>query len=267
VDLDGEDLEDELKRLFADERLDVQVAADAEKTVVAGARRRRRRRVALVSAVGVVAAAVVATGTIVLARSPEHTEAADNPTLRITSTTAGTAVSDGPSSSSGPPSTSPQLPPSATTESSRTSTKPPTSVSSKATVSPSAPQVAGTVLNANGYGPFRFGMNQAQVEAAGQVTLMPSAGACVGYTVTGSGVHLYVSKTTGLAQVQVSSGVRTPEGIGVGSTEDDVKAKYPSYRDGQVAVPGNTTATYLFTFSTKDPKTVTDLRMVGSSGC
>ena len=258
------DLEDELKRLFADERLDVQVAADAEKTVVAGARRRRRRRVALISAAGVVAAAVVATGTIVLARSPEHTEAADNPTLPISSTPSSMVVSDGPSSSSGPPPTQP--PPTAITESSKTSSKLPTSVTSKATMTPSAPQVASTVLNANGYGPFRFGMNQAQVEAAGEVTLTPSAGTCVGYAVSGSGVHLYVSKTSGLAQVQVSSGVRTPEGIGVGSTEDDVKAKYPSYRDGQVAVPGNTAATYLFTFST-DPKTVTDFRMVGSSGC
>jgi cytoskeletal protein RodZ len=267
VDPDDEDLEDELKRLFADERLDVQVAVDAEKTVVAGARRRRRRRVALVSAAGVVAAVVVATGTIVLARSPEHTEAADNPTLPITSTSSSTVVSDGPSSSAEPPSTSPQPPPSATAESSKTSGKPPTSVTSKATTVPSAPQVASTVLNANGYGPFRFGMNQAQVEAAGQVIPTPSPNSCVAYTTSGGGVHMYVSKTSGLAQVQVSSGVRTPEGIGLGSTEDDVKAKYPGYRDGQVAVPGNTAATYLFTFSTRDPKTVTDLRMVGSSGC
>jgi cytoskeletal protein RodZ len=260
------DLDDELKRLFADDRLDVQVAADAEKTVVAGARRRRRRRVALVSAAGVLAAAVVATGTIMLARSPGNTQTADRPELPITSTTSSTVVSDAPTTSS-QLATAPQLPSSATTETTKLSGKPPASVSSKPAMSSSVPPVVATALNPNGYGPFRFGMSQAQVETTAQVVPAPGVGACLSYTVLGNGVRLYVSKASGLASIQVSSGVRTPDGIGVGSTEDDVKARYPGYRDGQVAVPGNTAATYVFTFSTKDPKTVTDLRMVGSSGC
>jgi hypothetical protein len=81
------DLEDELTRLFQDERLDVRVAADAEQTVVAGARRVRRRRIALVSAAGVLSVSALAAGAVFLVRpTPTPTEVG-GPQLTITSST------------------------------------------------------------------------------------------------------------------------------------------------------------------------------------
>jgi len=102
------DLEDELKRLFADERLTVQVPADAEKTVVAGAKRIRRRRPALVSAAGVVAAAAVVTGTLMLPHGPDPAPTiAGAPPLSVTSSVPSSMPSPEPSSFE-PPSTSEQ---------------------------------------------------------------------------------------------------------------------------------------------------------------
>jgi hypothetical protein len=98
------DLEDELKRLFADERLTVQVPADAEKTVVAGAKRIRRRRTALVSAAGVVAAAAVVTGTLMLTHGPDTAPTIDGgPPLSVTSSVPSSMPSPEPSSSFEPP--------------------------------------------------------------------------------------------------------------------------------------------------------------------
>src|SRR5688572_12165679 len=83
-----DDLEDSLKRLFQDSRLDMRVAPDAENTVVRGARRVRRRRITMISTAGVMSLAVLAGGTFLLARpAPQPTEVATQPTdLPITTT-------------------------------------------------------------------------------------------------------------------------------------------------------------------------------------
>ncbi|GLZ41243.1 hypothetical protein [Actinokineospora sp. NBRC 105648] len=60
-------VDQELRRLFADDRLDVPAKAGAAEAVVAGAHRVRRRRVAAGAAGGAVLAALLVTGGVVLA--------------------------------------------------------------------------------------------------------------------------------------------------------------------------------------------------------
>jgi hypothetical protein len=259
------DLEDELTRLFQDERLDVRVAPHAEQAVVAGARRVRRRRVALISAAGVLGALAVAGGTIVLARGPATTDSAvPPPPLPITSSV--TSTSPEPSASladptpEGPPPTmKPSTPPEATRAT--------TSISPPRTSSPSP--ISATVLGPTGYGSLRLGMTEAQLLATGQVSAArtPGAGTCAQYTINGqSGSRLEVSATRGLVIIDPGTAIHTPEGISEGSTVQQAKAKYADY-DSQgspviVKVPGNPAAWfYLY----PDPDgTIGQITLVGS---
>ncbi|MET1076288.1 MAG: hypothetical protein ABWY11_26835, partial [Umezawaea sp.] len=61
------DLDDELRRLFRDERLDIQVKPGADQAVVTGARKVRRKRMMLASAGGTFAVAALVAGGIALA--------------------------------------------------------------------------------------------------------------------------------------------------------------------------------------------------------
>ncbi|HWO64846.1 MAG TPA: hypothetical protein VNO31_32890, partial [Umezawaea sp.] len=61
------DLDDELRRLFQDQRLDIPVKPGADHAVVTGARRVRRRRVALASAGSAFAVAALVAGGVALA--------------------------------------------------------------------------------------------------------------------------------------------------------------------------------------------------------
>jgi len=60
------DLDDELRRLFQDDRLEIQVKPGADAAMVTGARRVRRRRVALASAASTLAVATVVAGGVAL---------------------------------------------------------------------------------------------------------------------------------------------------------------------------------------------------------
>ncbi|MGH3863358.1 hypothetical protein [Actinokineospora sp.] len=78
-------LDDELQRLFADERLDVPVRPGATEAVVAGARRVRRRRVAT-AAVGGAAALSLLAGTAIVLAKPGPTQSAPGSDASISAT-------------------------------------------------------------------------------------------------------------------------------------------------------------------------------------
>jgi hypothetical protein len=221
-----DDLEDELKRLFEDERLDVRVSPDAERTVVAGARRVRRRRTAFVTAAAVVSAGVPSTETTKLNTS---------------------------------------TPPSGKKETTSSSTSPRTSV--PPTI------ITNKVLGPVGYGPFRLGMSEAELLATQLAEPAGDVGGCAKYEIKGiAGSALYYSPSYGLGLIVLTSNVRTPAGITIGSTEDQVRNKYPDYNDTVVshpraAVPGNSTAVYEFTYSADEQRTVTGLTLMGTQDC
>ncbi|MCX2731206.1 hypothetical protein OOZ19_13220 [Saccharopolyspora sp. NFXS83] len=64
------DLDDELHRMFADDRLDVRVRTGAEWSLVAGARRRRKRQTTVAAVGGALAMTVLVGGGAVLVARP-----------------------------------------------------------------------------------------------------------------------------------------------------------------------------------------------------
>ncbi|WP_433433373.1 hypothetical protein [Nonomuraea sp. CA-141351] len=121
-----------------------------------------------------------------------------------------------------------------------------------------AQTTAKTTLGPYGYGKVRLGMSEKQAKATRQIVLkMPSEdGLCSGWDLRAhpsgkNAVGLYISKKKGVAVISAPKGVKTPEGIGIGSTMKQIEKAYPNVRtpeDGypSVRVPGNRKAYYAF---------------------
>lgn len=114
---------------------------------------------------------------------------------------------------------------------------------------------AGGKFGPYGYGGVRLGMTLKQAEATRKVVKKLDEGQCSGWDLkahpTGrDGVGLYISKHLGVALIEAPKGVKTPEGIKVGSTLKQVKKAYPRLdTTGNypvAAVPGNPKALYYF---------------------
>jgi hypothetical protein len=87
-------------------------------------------------------------------------------------------------------------------------------------------------------------MTAKQAKATGKIVLKMSAGqgACSGWDLkahpTGKDtVGLYVSKKRGVAVIFAWKGVKTPEGIGIGSTMKQVKKAYPRLKTAASGFP------------------------------
>ncbi|TQS21629.1 hypothetical protein FLW16_39245 [Microbispora sp. KK1-11] len=114
---------------------------------------------------------------------------------------------------------------------------------------------AGGTFGPYGYGGVRLGMTLKQAEATRKIVKKLDEGQCSGWDLkahpTGrDAVGLYISKKLGVALIEAPKGVKTPEGIKVGSTMKQVKKAYPRLdTTGNypvAAVPGNTKALYYF---------------------
>jgi hypothetical protein len=197
-------LDDELRRLFADERLDLAVRPDAELTIVAGARRIRRRRFVAGTVAAVAVAMVVGSGIALAgAAGPESVPAARtaDPVVPTTMTTVPT-----------------------------TTTTPVTS----ATSGDEAPEYALDTIGPWTYGPLRLSMSEAQARDTGLLGAVEVTGECVKYRATYGG-DVVVSKKYGVVIIRVSRPVSTAKGVHVGSMIAEVKAAYPGFmetRDG-----------------------------------
>ncbi|RSM65340.1 hypothetical protein DMH04_49200 [Kibdelosporangium aridum] len=244
------DLEDELNRLFKDERLDMRAAPDAETHVVAGAKRVKRRRVAMMSAAGVLSAAVLAGGAFVLAQpSPQSSQMANQPTDLPVDNPSSAPSQAPPSSTTTEMSTLPSAP-SATSRpvepTPGTVRNPPSATST--TVPPIAPAAT---LGPNGFGKMRLGMTEDELLATGQVqaTQKPPTTGCTSYATKTAGGTVWVSPDSGVVGFVFRSGVATPERVGIGSTLDAVKTAYPDFSGNSAKVPGNASAKYQFSFT------------------
>ncbi|GAA2378818.1 hypothetical protein GCM10010404_38880 [Nonomuraea africana] len=123
---------------------------------------------------------------------------------------------------------------------------------------PALAQTVKPALGPYGYGKVKLGMSFKQAKATGKVALKwgDKDSGCSGWDLkaypTGKdSVGLYISKRRGVAVIFAAKGMKTPEGVGIGSTMKQVKAAYPKVRtprglNPHVSVPGNPKAHYTF---------------------
>jgi len=228
-------IDDELRRLFSDDRLDLPIRAGAASDVVAGARRIRRRRTVVTAAAG--AATVVALFAVAASlpglggaeqapgAGPEvaaETTASTVPSAPSISTGSGTAVVPSePAAPNGEP-----KPGRGTTR-----RNPPASGGSTSSAPKVPPALA---IGPIGYLGLRLGMNAETAEATGLlVAEQPPAQGCPGYDyrtqpISGDQPAVRISASSGIASITGRPDAVTPEGIKTGSTEADVKRVYPA---------------------------------------
>lgn len=126
---------------------------------------------------------------------------------------------------------------------------------------PSPAAASSTVLGPDGLGALKLGMSRKAAEATNLITAFANPDPSVASDcpararLTGEKGLVWWSTRLGVAAIEVPEGVRTAEGIGVGSTRDSVGRAYPTWRGidgtppndaghGRVAVPGNPAAVY-----------------------
>lgn len=149
------------------------------------------------------------------------------PTMSATSAVTTTVASPVPSTSSAPPGTATKTP-------------------------------AAAAFGPDGFGALKLGMSRADALATGLITDAPAAeGGCAGHKykahqVPENSYPVGISSTKGLSTLYAVGGMRTPEGIHLGSTKEQVTKAYPgivhNVNDYRVKVPGNAKAFYSMGF-------------------
>ncbi|RJQ90630.1 hypothetical protein [Amycolatopsis panacis] len=271
-----DELDQRLRTLFADERLAVEPADDATSVIVAGVARRRRHRRMLNAAAGVVCVLTIGAGGLVAfqLRTQDTGVAVSAPPA------AASGASAAPTSSSAPPSTTSKEPepsssavavppPSAEMHSSLEPSKPGTSKPSPGRTT--VPALSGALVTASGLGAVQLGMSEQQLADKGvTLTQVKESSGCKYYDVTGAGVPAataVVSSGKGVVAVKPVGAAHTPEGVGDGSTKDDVAAAYPgtSEASGALVSPTGDQGTYRFTLSSNGAVQSVEVRTAAQS--
>ncbi len=249
------DLDDELRRLLgdADERLDVPVRPDATEVITAGARRVRRRRIAAATATGALTAVALVAGAVILVGGepdamPPALRYTNDPPAAVSTTTTTTTTTSRTSTSR-------------TTQGSATGTReePPPVVESRTQASePPRPQLGLPVVGPTGFQRLSLGQTLEEAQATGMLgdPSYEAEGGCPWYALLVDGEPVgSVYAGTHVDGITVYSS-RTPEGAGPGWTAQQVKTVYPDLGlpladdDGSalVSVPGNQGARYRLSF-------------------
>lgn len=221
------DLDDDLRRLFSDDRLDVHPAPAATEAVVSGASRRRRRRTAATGAFAMVALVGAGLGVPQLGMlTSDHPVGALLPTASSTSSTTppppsvSTFTSTATVTVNPPPNSNGSNPDGPSTGS-------PGSVRSNPTsAKPTAESQPGR------YGMLALGMSEADALATGSL-IEPAAAAdpdnrCKAYatkTVADSNAVI-ISPVKGIVRITMPNYAKTPKNIGAGSKVTEVTAAY-----------------------------------------
>lgn len=183
-----------------------------------------------------------------------------------------------PLSTSAPrPSTTPTT--ASTTSPTTTVTTAPTTPSTTASSSPTGSRAVAVTFGPLGFGALKLGMNAQQARQTGEIsTLTDVPGGCSRFdlkaisTRPAGGIDGYIDPKYGVVLIAAAPGVRTPQGIEVGSTLAAVRAAYPNLIEGQggprVAVPGNPAALFRFAYNASTKIIVRmDLVTAGPQGC
>ncbi|MFS8100300.1 hypothetical protein LFM09_24530 [Lentzea alba] len=265
----NDDFDDELRRLFSDDRLDVQVTSDATDAVVRGADRRRRRRNAVTATFALVALVGAGVGLSQL-RPPSDdtagpllptsssTASATPPPSASTYTSTVTVTVDPPTAGTGTPN-----PPGGNT------TPKSSSKSSTAKPPPPTPEAAPPV-----WSKLSLGMSYDDAMATGE---LGNAGAGTNENCRyhglkpGNGyVDVYISLITGIVRINLPDSGKTSKGIGAGSTVADAKAAYPTatQNGSQLVVPVIGTPQWKYVFETNGTNvTAVYMRVAADDQC
>ncbi|WP_199430744.1 hypothetical protein [Qaidamihabitans albus] len=272
-----DELDLELQRLFADERLDVRPIAGAQEAIVAGARRRRRRRTAAAGGGGALAVVAFVVGGMLLAggRPPEqrhdHHVAAPAGTERVTTTRAGSPAprSESETVRSSPVRRTSAAPRSSTGSLSRPSAPPSVSV-------PTSKQgqiMSVAVLGPDGYKALKLNMPYDKAAGTGMLAAdssAPAAESCTSYRLAEGADAIravVISGARGVVAFNAGS-AQTAEGIAAGSPVRDLESAYAELApepSGGYSAPAGSGARYYF--GTADD-TVTQVRLANTeTGC
>ncbi|MEU7830532.1 hypothetical protein [Nonomuraea sp. NPDC049129] len=113
-------------------------------------------------------------------------------------------------------------------------------------------------LGPYGYGNLKLGMTASKARATGRIVhkAVGDSARCTGWDLKENPygeyrVGVYVSKKRGVSMIVAPPGLKTPQGIGLGSSNAQLKAAYPGLRRGPggyptATVPGNKKAFYMF---------------------
>ncbi|MGR6919685.1 hypothetical protein ACU635_36100 [[Actinomadura] parvosata] len=112
-------------------------------------------------------------------------------------------------------------------------------------------------LGPYGYGAVKLGMTAKQAKATGGVvSKLPGGGGCSGWDLKEfptpkDQIGVYISPRVGVAAIFAAKGMKTPEGIKIGSTLQRLKTAYPKIKKDfhgyyVITVPGNKKAYYTF---------------------
>lgn len=232
MNMSEDDVEQKLRDLFSDERLDVQSTLNPE-TIVAGAQRRRRRRQLMQTTTGMATAVVILGGGLAVFSIHDKDNGAVISAGQLTlGPSASSHAQPGPESQAAP-SLSPAPQSSQVSDAPSSTTSGGTEKPQKSTTSAKPPSpgkvTTGALLTANGFGKLRLGMSAEEAEAAG-VTLEKDSATenCAWYKVDSPALAtVVVSQDSGVEQINPAGPAHTPEGIGKGATESDIMAAYP----------------------------------------
>ncbi|QUQ69889.1 hypothetical protein [Kutzneria sp. CA-103260] len=268
------DLDDELRKLFADDRLEVRVRPEADRAIVTGARRIRRRRAGVVFGGGmlsVVAMLVAGTAFGVGGDAPHQIPLAitADSSAPVSTTTPPPATT---STTAAAPTTAVESVAPTTARLSTTKPPPTTTTSMPPSTTKAKPPVGALLFGPTTVNGLRLGMTVGEAIATGLVQSTPGPvdyAGCQGYKWSGRApfgdyYSLLFSPKYGLVRIGGIAEAETPEGIYAGSTDADVRAAYPTQSKSHIGddwvtpVPGNATEHYWFILS---DHVVTELRL------